>query len=291
MMAVFIAILGASLWLESRSPLSAALRANQPWLCRVSFRGPAGGLTGPFLAIYQPGRRLADLVYAPQPRDPRKAVDLTADLPVTAGPEGLPQLVVDAQLSQEDEAPLAAENWILDRTQGLGGWSFLARELRHLKPSAGTLDLALLAVELHRMRPENMRAAWLPETEGQRRFFFGNVFAPPSDTRGGGRAIAVEVLNATRKAGIASTATDILRSNGADVVNVGNAPSPRERTVIYDRTGRAENAESVRGYLGCREARVVTQISPKKLVDVTVVLAEDCASPEKRGVKWNWLRF
>ena len=46
--------------------------------------------------------------------------------------------------------------------------------------------------------------------------------------------------------------------------------------MIYDRTGRFQNAILVRQILGCSSADAVTQIAPKKMIDVTVIIAEDC---------------
>jgi len=64
--------------------------------------------------------------------------------------------------------------------------------------------------------------------------------------------------------------------NGADVMSVGNAGGPLNRTLVYDRTGGFENAAAVRRMLGCAQAQALTQVDLKRLVDVTVVLAEDC---------------
>jgi hypothetical protein len=56
---------------------------------------------------------------------------------------------------------------------------------------------------------------------------------------------------------------------------VGNV-ARQERTVVYDRTGRFENAAAAARMLGCPTARPLTQVDIKRLVDVSVVLAEDC---------------
>ncbi|MEK7836735.1 MAG: LytR C-terminal domain-containing protein, partial [candidate division NC10 bacterium] len=92
----------------------------------------------------------------------------------------------------------------------------------------------------------------------------------------GARDLAVEVLNATQKIGIATQAKKVLRWKGADVVATGNAEAPQERTLIYDRLGRIENAEAVRRMLDCPSAETLTAVDSGRAVDVTVVLAEDC---------------
>ena len=60
---------------------------------------------------------------------------------------------------------------------------------------------------------------------------------------------------------------------------VGNSEDAQDRTLVIDRIGRFENAETVRRMLGCPAARALTRIDAKCLVDVTVILAEDCLSP------------
>jgi hypothetical protein len=172
-------------------------------------------------------------------------------------------------------------------------WRSLARQaFPALRGDGAPYSFAklLLAVELHRLNPGRLRSALLPESAEDTRAFLGRLFAPQA--RAGTVPVAVEVLNATGAAGVASSATDILRSQGVDVVNVGNyAGGTRARTVVYDRTGRVEDAEAVRDRLGCGDAPVVTQISPKKLVDATVVLGTDCPAPRRRGMTWNSLKF
>ena len=61
-------------------------------------------------------------------------------------------------------------------------------------------------------------------------------------------------------------------------MSVGNVVK-QERTVVYDRTGRFENAAAVARMLDCPAARALTQVDLKRLVDVSVVLAEDCPLP------------
>ncbi|MBI3551327.1 MAG: LytR C-terminal domain-containing protein [Elusimicrobia bacterium] len=278
--AVFLAMLAGTFWLESRSGLAAAVRSGQPFLCWLDFGAPAGRL---YLAVLQPARRAMDLVYFPA----QKEVALEELLPLAKGTE-FPRLALEPESWPPSEPPLDAEDWLLERTQGLGLWRFLARRL--LAGSPPTLDELFLLLDLHRMDPGRLRAAWLPDGADDRRALFGRIFSAEARAEVG--AATVEILNAAGRAGVASSAKDVLRLQGVDVVNVGNwSGAPRGRTVVYDRTGRVQDAEAVRDRLGCRQTPVVTRISPKKLVDVTVVLAEDCASPELRGTKWNLSKY
>jgi len=293
--ALMLAALSLCVWAESRSALAGALRAGQPWPCWVWLQSPDAPAPELYLALYQPARRLLDLIYIPERRRGEEdRAGLLSGLPLASGAAAAPALSFALPQAASSEPPLIAGEWLLERTSGLGVWRTFARALAGRRAGrAGTFDLLLLALELHRLPPERLRPSLLPEADDDRRFLFGNILAPPSDSRSGAHAIAVEVLNATRKAGVASEATDVLRLGGADVVNVGNAPAVRDRTVVYDRTGRAENAEAVRALLGCPAARAATQISPKRLVDVTVMLAEDCASSGRsiKGGVWNSSRF
>ena len=236
LLAVFLAALGGVLWLESRSQFSAALRMNQPWVfwLEIDTLGPEPCYA---LAIYQPQRRLFDLIHVlPKagclptgsinanklmkykdygPILAAEEDSLLAEIPTVNSQRPLPSLYVPiipmtGAFLRED--PLEEAEALRSWTEGLGFWRYMPKLFRGEVSSASTMpliDRLLLAIELHRIPPENLRAAWLPESEEQRRFFFGNIFAPPSETRSSGHAVAVDVLNASRRAGIASTATDV----------------------------------------------------------------------------------
>lgn len=88
--------------------------------------------------------------------------------------------------------------------------------------------------------------------------------------------IRVEVLNAGGVAGLAREVTNLLRDDGFDVVQFGNAGTfDRDSTVIIDRVGREELAEGVANALGIRN--VLSQPDPDLYVDVTVLLGRDWA--------------
>ncbi|HTR21159.1 MAG TPA: LytR C-terminal domain-containing protein [Gemmatimonadales bacterium] len=104
------------------------------------------------------------------------------------------------------------------------------------------------------------------------------AFAVPGDH---GDRLEVEVLNASGRAGIARTATRVLREAGIDVVGIGNAPGGitgrLDSTRIVVRHGPASNGERVRRAL--RVGRVVIEPDSTRLLDVSVFVGADFAPP------------
>ena len=89
--------------------------------------------------------------------------------------------------------------------------------------------------------------------------------------------VRVEVLNAAGVAGVARDVTNLLRDDGFDVVQYGNASSfDRDSTVVIDRVGRMELAEGVANALGIHN--VLVEPDPDLFVDVTVMLGRDWAA-------------
>ena len=84
----------------------------------------------------------------------------------------------------------------------------------------------------------------------------------------------VEVLNATRVAGIARDATQQLRDAGFDVVHFGNADGiGADSSVVYSRVSNDEIAKAAAAALGI--TRVVLQPDTTLYVDASVVLGAD----------------
>ena len=117
--------------------------------------------------------------------------------------------------------------------------------------------------------------------------YLGRRF-PGSEEEGGApryvprERVRVEVLNAGGVAGLAREVTNLLRDDGFDVVQYGNAGTfDRDSTVVIDRVGRDEMAEGVANALGIRN--VLTEPDPNLLVDVTVLLGRDWAERVNRG--------
>ncbi len=98
-----------------------------------------------------------------------------------------------------------------------------------------------------------------------------------------GDRVIVEVLNASGKAGLARTATRVLREAGVDVVYYGNAPATLgtlDSTRILVRRGPATVGERVRQAL--RAGTVVVQRDSTKLLDASVLLGADFAPPRSQ---------
>lgn len=87
------------------------------------------------------------------------------------------------------------------------------------------------------------------------------------------RRITVEVLNGTRRAGVARAATRMLRRRGLDVVFYGNAEVATDSTRVIVRRGDPGNGRQVRQALGA--GRVVVEPDTLRRVDVSVVLGLD----------------
>src|SRR5215213_54266 len=85
--------------------------------------------------------------------------------------------------------------------------------------------------------------------------------------------LVVEVLNGTRRQGVARTATRMLRSHGVDVVFLGNADSTEALTRIIVRRGDPARARTVAGVL--RSGNIVVETDTFRRVDVSVILGED----------------
>jgi len=92
--------------------------------------------------------------------------------------------------------------------------------------------------------------------------------APPVQGR-----IMIEVLNGTRRQGVARTATRMLRGRGLDVVFLGNADSAETFTRVIVRRGDPDRARYVVEVLGA--GKVVVEPDTFRRVDVSVILGDD----------------
>lgn len=91
-----------------------------------------------------------------------------------------------------------------------------------------------------------------------------------------GSIIQLEVLNGCGEAGIANNFTNLLRSNGFDVVEVGNFERfDVENTFVISRNASSDNAKRVANALGVSSQYIITEESNDFYLDVTVVLGKD----------------
>ncbi|MDE2236617.1 MAG: LytR C-terminal domain-containing protein, partial [Elusimicrobia bacterium] len=229
------------------------------------------------------GRRTLSQVFATERRRQMGEVAAARGMAEAAQPtleEALPRGVVDAPAfyldsmpAGDDEPALKARRWLLSRVGPLGLWRSLAR--RRLGKGLPPFEAYRVAQEIHGLNPVLIQAADLPEGR-QLAPYLARLLAAPRPLR---RPITAEVLNASSLDGLASDIAKILRSRGVDVVDTGNA-SPRQRTLVYDRSGRPELAAEVRRLLRCPSAEALTKLEPARLIDVTVAVADDCAARE-----------
>jgi LytR cell envelope-related transcriptional attenuator len=87
------------------------------------------------------------------------------------------------------------------------------------------------------------------------------------------RRVTVEVLNGTKRAGVARVATRMLRHRGLDVVYFGNADEAVDSTWVIVRRGDLGRGREVRLALGVGHIRV--EPDTFRRVDVSVVLGAD----------------
>jgi hypothetical protein len=85
--------------------------------------------------------------------------------------------------------------------------------------------------------------------------------------------VMLEVLNGTRRQGVARTATRMLRGKGLDVVFLGNSDSAETLTRVIVRRGDPDRARYVASVLGV--GTVVIEPDSFRRVDVSVILGED----------------
>lgn len=87
----------------------------------------------------------------------------------------------------------------------------------------------------------------------------------PANTR-----VRVQVLNGTKTHGLGQLATELLRSRGFDVVELGTVSSGRDTTVVLDLSGHPDWAQRVARSFP--PARVEARLDSSRYLDVAVVL-------------------
>lgn len=96
-----------------------------------------------------------------------------------------------------------------------------------------------------------------------------------------GDRIQVEVRNGVGESGIASRATQYLRSRGFDVVESGNhSEFGVDSTFVIDRVGNSQAVQRVSAALGLSERHIREDIRPDYYLDVSVVLGRDYTTLE-----------
>ena len=92
-----------------------------------------------------------------------------------------------------------------------------------------------------------------------------------------GTRIRVQVINASRRRGLARRATTMLRDRGFDVVEMRNGTELLDSTLVLDRSGNAAWAQLVAAALG--GAAVQARPDSSRYLDVTVMLGASWRPP------------
>jgi calcineurin-like phosphoesterase len=88
--------------------------------------------------------------------------------------------------------------------------------------------------------------------------------------------LQIDVQNGTGIQGLGNKFMEYLRSNGFDVVDMGNFSSSDEKnSFVIDRAGNMRNAKRVATALGISEKYVIQQINKNYFLDATVVIGKD----------------
>ena len=317
--AALLAAVALLTYAEGRSPMARALSRREPvfiWIALHPIPATSDDLSQPpklTLAIYNPSRRTLDLIYlhealALNPAGGgikkrtlaeayRQALRSTGDATLAVrrmseeawerlsprlppGAWEAPRLLFVSATGLADVEPaLRLKSWLVDKSSGLSFWRHL-RAAFEAQGDIAALDRIALTLEWRRIKARGMRPAWLPDLP-QSGALLGTILGAASAARPETPVLA-EVFNASGKKGMASEVTKVLRSHGVDVVYYGNTDK-RARTIVYDRAGSLDAAQRITDLLGCPQAEAVTQMSSERLVDVTVVLAEDCSHQNERS--------
>lgn len=187
----------------------------------------------------------------------------------------------------------------------------------NLQTNLSFWDLLNLSSELKNFSPENLRILylpgrpdsnlWLPDRQKIKSVvellsassLFDNrqpAIGSPRTKFGAGQdkqqeevilpTVTAEVWNATEQQGLALQMTRFLRRQGIDVVKWGNYGEKKKSTLIIDRTGDLEKTQKIKNILPTSD--IITNLEPGKMVDLTIILGEDCLKEKKFLKEFTW---
>ncbi|MFA5858237.1 MAG: LCP family protein, partial [Elusimicrobiota bacterium] len=148
-------------------------------------------------------------------------------------------------------------------------------------------DILVLGLEIKNMPLNNFHALqlpgrpltsyWIPDLAELS--VLGTILSSPANVTENisSHAPRVEVFNATDRPGFALQVTRFLRQHGVDVLKWGNYGMVNSRTIVFDRIGSVSNyrqAQRVASLLP--GSQVVTRIETSPMIDITIILGEDC---------------
>jgi len=138
-------------------------------------------------------------------------------------------------------------------------------------------------LELKDLETKNIRFAQLPgvpksrywEVDRENSAGLLDKIIPSSGTVvSAGPKVRAEVWNASGKNGLAEEVSWLLRRNNYDVIEWGTFSVRQKKTLIKDLTGDLRSAQKVSDIISCGE--VVTRYDAKRLIDLSIILGEDC---------------
>lgn len=94
-------------------------------------------------------------------------------------------------------------------------------------------------------------------------------------------AARVVIKNGTATAGLASVTSDILRSDGLNIVGEENADQAASNTTIYDYSGKPYTIKYLIAKLKVPNSRIVNRFDPNAQADIEIVLGDDWAIQQK----------
>jgi len=90
------------------------------------------------------------------------------------------------------------------------------------------------------------------------------------------QTLQIDVQNGTGVQGLGNKFMEYLRTNGFDVVEMGNfSTSDIKTSMVIDRAGNMKNAVRVARALGISEKYVIQQVNKNYFLDATVVIGRD----------------
>lgn len=101
-----------------------------------------------------------------------------------------------------------------------------------------------------------------------------NIFTPTAEDMSEAR---IEVLNATGKSGVASTASQYLESYGFSVTKIGSASSKETTTIIYDYSG-GKFPQTIEKLKSLLKAEGQTESQTRSGIDIGVIIGQDYLS-------------
>ena len=88
--------------------------------------------------------------------------------------------------------------------------------------------------------------------------------------------LQIDIQNGSGVQGLGNKFMEFLRSNGFDVVEMGNfSSSDVKNTFVMDRAGNMRNAKRVAQTLGISDRYVIQQLNKNYFLDATVVIGKD----------------